>query len=310
MTETIVVLGATGAQGGGVVDALVANGKFSVRAVTRNPDSEKAKALASKKDVQVVKADIDDVDSLVDAFSGAYGAFFVTNFWEHMNAEKEIQQVRNLADAAQKAGLKHVVNSTLEDTRPFFNEQENRPAFITKDMFVPHFDGKGAMNEEVAKKVPTTQVFTSFYFENFISFGMGPKPDQEGNLAINFNMGDKAMPMISVKDIGRVAAKVFEDSSLIGKEIYISSRETLACGDAAKAFSKLLGKPVAYNNVPYETYIALGFPGAHELGTMFRFFAESPDFEKVRTNDEIAKKLVPDMVTFESFLNENKKAFE
>ena len=92
------------------------NGGFAARAITRDPNKDKAKALAAKG-AEVVKADLDDVESLKKAFAGAYGVYCVTNFWEHFSAEKEKAQAKNIAEAARAAGVKHVIWSTLEDTR-------------------------------------------------------------------------------------------------------------------------------------------------------------------------------------------------
>ena len=92
------------------------NGGFAARAITRDPTKDKAKALAAKG-AEVVQADLDDVESLKKAFAGAYGVYAVTNFWEHFSGEKEKAQAKNIAEAAKAAGVKHVIWSTLEDTR-------------------------------------------------------------------------------------------------------------------------------------------------------------------------------------------------
>src|SRR5512145_2065640 len=114
----IAIVGATGAQGGSLARAILADksGQFAVRAITRNPDGDKAKAL-KKAGAEVVRADLDDEGSLKKAFTGAYGAFCITNFWEHFSPEKEIAQAGNMARAAKAAGVQHVIWSTLEDTR-------------------------------------------------------------------------------------------------------------------------------------------------------------------------------------------------
>src|SRR5215210_1001002 len=114
----IAVIGSTGSQGGGLCRAILddPSGGFVCRAVTRDPNKDKAKALAAKG-AEVVSADLDDVESLKTAFAGAHGVYAVTNFWEHFSAEKEIQQATNIAQAAKAAGVKHVIWSTLEDTR-------------------------------------------------------------------------------------------------------------------------------------------------------------------------------------------------
>src|SRR5438045_2805447 len=116
--KIIAVVGATGAQGGGLCEAILSdpNGGFACRAITRDPSKDKAKALAARG-AEVVRADLDDVASLGAAFAGAYGIYCVTNFWEHFSAEKEKQQAKNLADAAHDSGAEHVIWSTLEDTR-------------------------------------------------------------------------------------------------------------------------------------------------------------------------------------------------
>src|SRR5512140_3741609 len=106
--KVIAVTGATGTQGGGLAKAILddRNGGFAVRALTRHPDSEKARALAARG-ADVAPADLDDEASLAAAFAGAHGAFCVTNFWEHFSAGRELQQARNLAQAAARAGLAH-----------------------------------------------------------------------------------------------------------------------------------------------------------------------------------------------------------
>src|SRR5690242_11669649 len=116
--RVIAVVGATGAQGGGLARAILADtgSGFTCRAITRDPRKDAARALADAG-AEVVKADIDDVESLKKAFAGAHGAFCVTNFWEHLSGDREKAQAKNLADAAKSAGVQHVVWSTLEDTR-------------------------------------------------------------------------------------------------------------------------------------------------------------------------------------------------
>src|SRR5262245_5817505 len=116
--KVIAVTGATGAQGGGLARSILADsgGDLSVRALTRKPDSEKARDLA-RRGAQVVAADMDDVASLRKAFEGAHGAYCVTPFWEHMDPAREAAQIGAMAKAAKDAGVRHVVWSTLEDTR-------------------------------------------------------------------------------------------------------------------------------------------------------------------------------------------------
>jgi uncharacterized protein YbjT (DUF2867 family) len=161
----IVVIGATGNQGNGVVRSLCRNTKYEVRAFVRNPQSPKAQALAKMPGVVVVRGDLDDDSSLTAAFRGAYGVFFVSNFWEHGQPDKEEKQARAVADAAKRCEVMHVVKSTLEFT-PEFGAEESIPNIKigTKQYKVPHFDGKGSTDAYFKQiGVPTTFLRTSFY---------------------------------------------------------------------------------------------------------------------------------------------------
>src|SRR5215475_14810832 len=113
--KLIAVIGATGAQGGGLARAILrapGDADLRLRAITRNPDSAKSRAMADQG-AEVVSADIDDAASLLEAFTGAYGAYCVTNYWEHRDPAREDEQARSLANAAREAGLRHVIWSTL-----------------------------------------------------------------------------------------------------------------------------------------------------------------------------------------------------
>ena len=127
IAKTIAVVGATGAQGGSLARAVLADpsGEWAVRAITRNVDGDAARELAAAG-AEVVRADLDDVESLRQAFDGAYGAFCVTNFWEHFSGAKEVEQAQNLAEAARAAGVQHVVWSTLDDTHDYLPAGDTR----------------------------------------------------------------------------------------------------------------------------------------------------------------------------------------
>jgi uncharacterized protein YbjT (DUF2867 family) len=306
--KVIVVVGATGAQGGGLARAILndKNGSFTVRAITRNVDSEKAKALADAG-AEVVAADLDDVKSLKKAFEGAHGAFCVTNFWEHFKAEKEVAQARNMAQAAKDAGVKHVIWSTLEDTRNSIPLSDDRMPTLMGKYKVPHFDGKGEANAIFTELgVPTTFLVTSFYWENFIHFGMGPKKGADGKLAITLPMGSRKLAGIAAEDIGKTAYAIFEDGDdLIGKTVGIAGGH-LTGEQMAKSLSKALGQPVAYNAVTPAVYRAFGFPGADDLGNMFQFNSEFEQDCCDARNISETKSLNPELQTFDRWLTENK----
>src|SRR5262245_27936972 len=139
--KIITVFGATGAQGGGLAKAILTdkNSEFAVRAVTRDPDSDSALALAAMG-AEVVEANVDDEGSVQNAMNGAYGAFFFSFFWAHFSPEKEMLNEKYMAEAAKGAGLKHVIWSTLEDTRHYIPLTDNRMPTLQGKYKVPHFD--------------------------------------------------------------------------------------------------------------------------------------------------------------------------
>jgi len=274
--KVIAVVGATGAQGGGLARAILddPDGGFAVRAITRNVASDKARALAARG-AEVVAADLDDPASLQRAFEGAYGAYCVTNFWEHFSPEKEKAQARNLAQAAKAAGVRHVIWSTLEDTRQLVPLSDARMPTLMGHYKVPHFDAKGESNAFFTEAgVPTTFLLTSFYWDNLVHFGLGPKPGADGVLELTLPMGDAPLPGIAVEDIGRSAYGIFKQGdALVGKTVGIVG-ESLTGAQMAEGLARALGRPVRYNAVTPAQFRGFGFPGADDLGNMFQFKQE------------------------------------
>lgn len=306
--KIIAVIGATGAQGGGLARAILndKNSEFSVRAITRKVDSDKAKALA-EMGAEVVSADMDNQESLNNAFKGAYGVYAVTNFWEHFSPEKEKEQAEKIAIAAKNNGIKHIIWSTLEDTRKWVPLEDGRMPTLMEKYKVPHFDAKGESDRFFTdNKLPVTFLLTSFYWDNFIYFGMGPKKGEDGKLALTIPMGDRKLPGIAAEDIGRCAYGIFKNGNkYIGKTVGIAG-EHLTGSQMASAFSKALGTDVTYNAVPFDVYRGFGFPGADDLGNMFQFKHDFEDyFSRVRNLDE-SRSLNPDLQTFDSWLEANK----
>ncbi len=274
MTARIIaVVGATGAQGGGLVRAILADrsGDFTVRALTRNPYSEKAKALAALG-ADVRAADADRPETLAPAFAGAHGVFCLTNFWEHFSPEREIAQAEAQASAAKAAGVKHAIWSTLEDTRRWVPLTDSRMPTLMGHYKVPHFDAKGQSDHFFHDHgVPTTYLLTSFYWDNFIYFGSGPRPGPDGQLVLTLPMGDHPLPGIGAEDIGRCAFGIFKQGpALINQRVGIAG-EHLTGSEMAAALTQALGRPVRYNAVTPEQYRGFGFPGAEDLGNMFQF---------------------------------------
>jgi len=305
--KIIAVTGATGAQGGGLVRAILADksGEFAVRGITRKPEGGKAQELAMLG-VEVVAGDLDDTGSLTKAFTGAYGAFCVTNFWEHFSGAKETAQGQALAQAAKKAGVKHAIWSTFEDTRKTFPLNDTRMPTLKDKYKVPHFDAKAEANHFFSDLgVPTTFLLTSFYWDNLIGFGMGPKKGTDGKLAFVLPMGNKKLPGIAAEDIGKCAFGIFKRPDLIGKTVGVAG-EHLTGAEMTAALSHALEQPIAFNPVPPEIYRSFGFPGADDLGNMFQFKAETETAYCGARDLSLSRALNPELQTFAKWLSRNK----
>jgi uncharacterized protein YbjT (DUF2867 family) len=304
--KVIAVIGSTGAQGGGLAKAILADksGEFALRAVTRKPDGDAAQALQAAG-AEVVSADLDDPASLRRAFDGAHGAFCVTNFWEHMSPDREIAQAKNLADASKQSGVTHVVWSTLEDTRLRIPLSDERMPTLHGRFKVPHFDTKGE-SDAFFDPARTTLLPTSFYWDNLIYFGMGPKPGEDGVLGFVLPMGDKKLPGIAAEDIGKCAYGIFKrGASTIGQRIGIAG-EHLTGAEMAAALSAALERPVVHQAVPPAVYRGFGFPGADDLGNMFQYKADfEAEFCGARSVLE-TRALNPELLTFAAWLGKNK----
>jgi uncharacterized protein YbjT (DUF2867 family) len=306
--KIIAIVGATGAQGGGLARAILADpkGGFAARAITRDPKSEKARELG-RRGAEVVAADIDDETSVVQALRGAYGAYFVTFYWAHFAPEKEKEEAKKLARAAKTAGLSHVIWSTLEDTRHWVPLSDDRMPTLMGKYKVPHFDAKGESNKEFRDLgVPTTYLLTSFYWDNLINFGLAPRRGADGKLAFTLPIADAKLPGIAAEDIGRCAYGILKmRKEYVGRTIGIAG-EHLTGTEMAAALGEALGEPVRHNAITPEQFRALGFPGADDLGNMFQVMR---DFEKefcaardVRRSRELNSQLQ----TFRSWLEANR----
>jgi uncharacterized protein YbjT (DUF2867 family) len=305
--KIIAIFGATGAQGGGLARAILndKNSEFAVRAITRDTNSDKAKEL-SALGAELAQADLAQPESIYKALEGAYGAFCVTFFWAHFSPAQEAAEAKCMADAAKAAGVQHVIWSTLEDTRILVPLTDDRMPTLQEKFKVPHFDSKGESNHFFTDAgVPTTFLLTTFYWDNLIYFGMGPKRGADGVLAITFPMGDKKLSGIWSEDIGKCAYGIFKKGeSLAGKTVGIAG-EHISCADMAKSLSKVLGEEVRYNNVSPAMFRSFGFPGAEDLGNMFQYYQEfETEFTAARDIDN-ARSLNPELLSFDGWLSAN-----
>lgn len=253
--KIIAVVGATGLQGKGVVNALKKNGSFIVRAITRNPN--KYNGLAD----EVVLGDLTNLDSLTNAFKSAYGVFVVTNFWEGAD---ELNQGRTAIEAAKKANVNHFIWSTLPNVEAISNGKYE----------VPHFTGKAKVDEMVnaAGFAYYTFVQPPFYFQNLVG-QLGAQPQQDGTVGwtLPIDPAKKVIHMSDINDLGKVVAGAFLNPEKVGKGSYLSvSTELNSFNDVLDAF-KANGKVYSFSHVPTEVFSGF-FEGAGEIAQMMGYF--------------------------------------
>lgn len=244
----IAVIGATGAQGGSVVRALLEKGHYRVRALTRKPFSADGWLLQGLG-AEVVEADLDRPETLRAALAGAHGVFAMTNHFEHGSPERELAQAGHLAGAARDAKVAHVVWSTMEDTRRWVSRADPRFATPGGRWNVPSFDAKGAANALFFERgVPTTLLHLSFFWENLIGGGMQPERLADGRLMFTLPMGDRPLPGISVKDVGPIVRALFERGTWsIGRSFGVAA-DHLSGEQMAAKLSRALGETVLHHS--------------------------------------------------------------
>ncbi len=305
--KIITVFGATGAQGGGLARAILEDrdGPFAVRAVTRDPGSTGARALAAAG-AEVIAADLGDAAAVARAMDGAYGAYCVTFFWAHFSPERELAEARTMAGAARAAGLQHVIWSTLEDTRRWMALDDPRMPTLMGKYKVPHFDAKGEADQFFRDAgVPVTFLLTSFYWDNLIHFGSGPKPGADGTLEFVLPMGQAKLPGIAVEDIGRCAHGILRrGTEFVGRTVGIAG-EHLTGAEMAAALALALGRAVRHLDVSPEVYRGFGFPGADDLGNMFQVKRDFNDAFCAARSVEFSRSLNPRLQNFAQWLEAN-----
>ena len=252
--KTVLVTGATGRQGGAVVRHMLPKG-WRLRALTRNPQSHVAQSLA-REGVEIVQGDMEDTTSLARAAQGVYGIYSVQDFWA-VGARREVQQGKNVADAAKRAGVKHFVY--------------NSAGGAERNTGIPHFDSKWEVEKHIRSLgLPATVIRPAGFMENYyidqVEIGI-----LKGKLADPIR-ADKPYQTIATDDIGAFVALAFErPTEFIGKELEIAGSE-LTNPEAARVFSRVLGKPVKFQKLPLLLFrLVLG----KEFYTMFRWFNEA-----------------------------------
>jgi uncharacterized protein YbjT (DUF2867 family) len=171
---------------------------------------------------------------------------------------------------------------------------------------VPHFDAKAEAEAFFAAAgVPTTNLHTTFYWENLIYFGVGPKRQADGTYAFTLPMGDKRLSGISSEDIGKCAYGIFRrGAEFIGKTVGIAG-EHITCAAMAAAMARATGKTIRYNEVSPDAFRAFGFPGADESGNMFQYYRDFEESFVASRSVELARSLNPELQSFDTWLAKN-----
>jgi uncharacterized protein YbjT (DUF2867 family) len=245
----ILVTGATGNQGGTVARHLLQRGKFKVRAMVRDQNKPAAQAL-QQAGAELVQADFNDRTSLDRALQGTYGIFSIQDFRD--GAEVEIRQGKALAEAAKSAGIEHFVYSSVGSAE--------------RNTGIPHFDSKFQVEEYIrAIGLPYTILRPVFFMYNY----NGMRSMVENGTLFQPLSPDTKLQQLSEEDYGQMVAEVFErPTDFMNREEEVASVE-MTMPEIAVAFSHVLGKTVAYQQIPFEAFEQ---QAGEEVTIMYRWF--------------------------------------
>jgi uncharacterized protein YbjT (DUF2867 family) len=276
--RTIAVAGATGAQGGAVVDALLEQGA-SVRALVRSTDSDRARDLADRG-VELAQIDAKDPASLTNALRDVDAFFFMTTPYSSQipDIDGEIQQGVDFADAAAAAQVPHVVFSSVGGAE--------------RNSGVPHFESKRRVEEHLlGRGLSTTIVRPVFFMDNFLSMA----PTVEGNeLVLRLPVPDGIkLQTVAVRDIGVVVAAALLDPAAVPATIEIAGDE-LTGSEIAATFGAHVGLPARYEALPVEV-----LDGQDDLQKMFRWFADTPAYQ---ADIAAVRRIDPDLWNLQTWL--------
>ncbi len=276
-SRLILVTGATGHQGGSVLRQLREKG-FPARALVRDPDSPKARALAAG--AELVRGDMDDRESLERAAQGVWGVYSVQPSIV-IGFDEEVRQGLNVLEAAQRAGVTHLVYSSV--------------ASANKNTGIPHFDSKAQIEKRIEQSgIPYTIVRPVFFMENWLSIkdsinqGTLPQPLKP----------ERRLAMIAVHDIGAFVALAFALPEHWRNRAVDLAGDDLPMSGIAKAFEQAIGRDVTYVRIPWDQFDQRA---GHEIAVMYKWFEEvgyDVDIEALREE-------YPPLMDFERWLREN-----
>ena len=256
------IIGATGLQGKSVLAEALKTGQYQLRAITRNPKSEKAqKLLSDYPGIEVVEANNNDVKSLVAAFKGAEYAFLLTNFMEpeeNMNHDTDYRQGKNLADAAKEAGVKFVLWSSLP----------NAESISKGTIDVPHYTGKNKVEEYMKSiGIEFTALYAGWFANNWERYGMGPSREKDGSLVLRVPLrADVGLPIIDVEaDFGKYAMRVLQIPKEYAGRYILVAAEYQTVPQMAADYTRVNGEDIKIVRVPVDSV------PVKEFQEMFKF---------------------------------------
>ena len=293
-TSRVLVIGATGLQGGAVVRHLLATGRYDARCLTRNPQSLASRALAAAG-AELLQGDLNDITSIEAALRGCDAVFGVTNYWEHF--ERELDQGRNLIDAIHHSGVQHTILSTQPGAKRLSGGQ----------MEVGAYDSKARIQEYAhERQLCATYLHVSFYYENFLTCCL-PRQRHDGSYVFRVPQGNAPLAAVSVEDFGGVVAAVFAESFWYRNQQLSVVGDERSCAEYASIMSQVMGLQIEYQHVEAD-YFATKCRGGQEMASVFHF--RRIYMPHLGNDIEKCRELYPEMRTFERWLKSNRSSME
>lgn len=291
MSKLIAVFGSTGNQGGSVIRALLKSNDYKIRAITRNPNSDKAKSLANLENVTVEQGDLDDASSLDKCLKDCFGVFLVTDFSAHFT-HVETKQGTTLIDCALRNNLKHFVFSGLEDVQTVIG----KPCL--------HFDYKARIEEYGLKhgdKINFTSIRLPCLYQEFASSLLHKINTNE--YIVTSPMSDKPLYLMNVEDLGECVKTILDNSNQFKSKIVPVAGDKLTGVEIASILSKHLEpNKFMYANLSLEKFLTFEFPGVEDITNMFEYYQTGKMFRDI----ENTKNLNKNVLTFEQWIVQNK----
>jgi uncharacterized protein YbjT (DUF2867 family) len=302
----IAVADATGLLGGAVARAIANDPqhRFRLRALVQpsHANAPAARALAAAG-AEVVAVTHDDATELLRGVGGAHGVFAVTDFWDHGSPERELSQARAMSTAARLADVEHVIWSTQEDSRCWLPLGDARMPTLLQRYKVPSFDAKGEADLFFAASgIPTTFLRSALAWEQLLGFGLGPRRGEDGALRLALPIGQRPVAGIALADVGACVRQLFVQGPPEATRMVGIAGEHLTGAEMAAFYRRALGESVLFEAVPFDSWRALGLPGAEELGNMFQFMHDFSAIVNAQRPVASTRQLHPELLSFGQWL--------